>query len=309
MTIPFHVIQPPSALVMGPTGSGKTDCLATLIEGGLETFVIVTEPDGIGSLIDSVNRRKLDMSKLHWNYCPPTPMGWMALDDMIKTIGTMGFEQIQNIKVGVGKDATRETAFKFLNQLKNFKCERTGKAFGPVDQWENDRALVWDSLSGLNLISWMLTVGYKPAAHVGEWGVSMNFLEALLTKAIADRHYFFVLVAHIEREVNELTGATQTMVSTLGRKLAPKIPRYFSEVVLAKRTLDKGAAKFTWSTIENQMDLKNRSLPIASDLSPSFVPIIDAYRRRQASIEAPPPPSSEPVVAPKTMPPTLTKAV
>jgi hypothetical protein len=154
----------------------------------------------------------------------------------------------------------------------------------------------------------MLTIGYKPAAHQGEWGVAMNFIESVLNKLLADRQYIFVLTSHIEREVSELTGSSQTMVSTLGRKLAPKLPRYFSEVVYAKRILDKGTAKFLWSTVEMQMDLKNRSLPISSEIVPSFVPIIDAYRRRIASIGEPPPPPTEPVTVAKPLPPTLTKA-
>jgi hypothetical protein len=273
-------LQPPGALVMGTPGSGKTDALATLIEADLDLFVIVTEPDGISSLIDSCDRRKLPIDRLHWVTCLPATPGWSALQDMVKTLGTMGFEQIQNIKSGVGKEMTRVPADKLIKSFANFHCERTDKDFGPVDKWGPDRALAFDSLSGLNLISWMLGVGYKPAAHQGEWGMTMNFIEQVLLKLTSDRNSFFVLNAHLEREPNELTGATQMMVSTLGKKLAPKIPRFFSEVVLARRTLKNNTASFTWSTADSMADLKNRSLPIGTELSQSFVPIVKAYRRR-----------------------------
>src|SRR5262245_38067683 len=94
-------LQPPATLTMGSPGSGKTDALATWIEAGLELFVVVTESDGVASLVDSMARRKLDLNKLHWASCLPTTMGWEALGQMVTTIGTMGFDQIQNIKSGV----------------------------------------------------------------------------------------------------------------------------------------------------------------------------------------------------------------
>jgi hypothetical protein len=281
-------LQPPSVLNMGPPGSGKTDALTTFIEAGIELFVIVTEPDGAASLIDAIARRKLDLSKLHWATCIPTTMGWEALEDMTKTIGSMGFDQIQNIKSGIGKTHTREPAMKLLSLFKNFVDDRTGTSYGPVDKWENSRALAIDSLSGLSLLSLMLAIGYKPAAHQGEWGVSQNFIEQLLNKISGDRRCFFALNAHVERETNELTGATQVMVSTLGRKLPPKIPRFFSEVVLSKRTVAANTATFTWSTVDMQADLKNRSLPLSPTLQPSYVPIVRAYQKRLELAKAPP---------------------
>ncbi len=292
-------LQPPSVLNMGAPGSGKTDSLATLIEAGLELFVIVTEPDGAASLIDSVNRRKLDINKLHWTTCIPTTMGWEALEEMTRTIGSSSFDQIQNIKSGIGKQFTREPAMKLLNSFKNFTDDRTGQSFGSVDKWENTHALAIDSLSGLSLLSFMLTVGYKPAAHQGEWGVSQNFIEQLLNKVTGDRRCFFVLNAHVERETNEITGATQVMVSTLGRKLPPKIPRFFSEVVLSKRIITGDKAAFTWATVDMTADLKNRSLPLANNLQQSYVPIVRAYQKRLELAKAPPQPEAKqpPIVA------------
>lgn len=279
-------LQPPAALNMGAPGSGKTDSLATWIEAGKELFVIITEPDGAASLLDSCARRKLNVDRLHWSQCLPTTMGWDALESMVSTIGSMGFDQIQNIKSGVEKRHTRLPAEKLLKQLANFQCDRTDKSYGPVDKWDSSRVLALDSLSGLSLISWMLTVGYKPAAHQGEWGVSMNFIEQLLLKLTSDRRYYFVLNAHLERETNELTGAAQTMVSTLGRKLAPKIPRFFSEVILSKRTVKDGKATFSWSTYESQTDLKNRNLPLGSELPQSYIPLVKSYERRLELIKA-----------------------
>lgn len=280
MSAVSYTLQTPSVICMGPPGSGKTYALATLIKAGLEVFVISTEPDGVASLIDACEAQDVDINKLHWASCLPAPAGWAALEDMVTTIGTMGFEQIQNIKSGVGKSSTREPASKLLNSLKNFKCERDGKSYGDVSKFDDTKCLVLDSLSGLSMIAWMLTLGYKPAAHQGEWGVSMNFVEQLLLKMTSDRKCFFVMTAHVEKEINEMTGVGQTMVSTLGRKLAPKVPRYFSEVVLANRTIKDTKSVFTWATVDAKADLKSRSLSVSTVLSPDYAPIVNAYRRR-----------------------------
>jgi hypothetical protein len=72
------------------------------------------------------------------------------------------------------------------------------------------------------------------------------------------------------------------MVSTIGAKLAPKIPPFFSEVIKTQRVMDsKGGAEFTWSTLATDMDLKNRALPINAKLPADFRQIVEAYKRRK----------------------------
>jgi len=140
-----------------------------------------------------------------------------------------------------------------------------------------------DSLSGLSTISWYLTVGNKPTGAPGEWNIAMNFIEALLMKINSDRQCYFTLTAHVEKEMDEITGVSRVMTSTLGRKLAPKIPRFFSEVVYAQRG---GTPPFRWSTIDATADLKNRVLPVSPALAPSFVPIVEGHRNRLKLIGA-----------------------
>jgi hypothetical protein len=269
---------------MGPPGSGKTYSLTTIIEAGLELFVISTEPDGVGSLIDAVKAKKLDMNKVHWVEVLPAAAGWSAMGDMVQTIGGNDYETITKIKSGVGKSETRKPAQKLLSTLQNFVDERTGNDYGDVTTWQPDRCLAFDSCSGLNIIGWTLTVGYKPAAHQGEWGVAMNFIEQLIIKLNSDRNCFFVLIGHMEREGDEITGVSKVMLSTLGRKLAPRIPRFFSEFVKASRYMDASKRPvFNWSTVDVQADLKSRTLPISDTISPTFLPIIKGYRDRIAS--------------------------
>lgn len=271
------ILQPPSVLLQGASGAGKTRAVTTLVKAGIETFVIVTEPGGVDSLIDGVRDTGGDMNKMHWMSVLPATEGWDALDEMTRVIGTLDFEGVSKLK-GVGKDKTRVPAMNLLKALKDFRCERAQASYGSFTQWGPDKALVFDSLSGLSTIAWYLTVGNKPTGAPGEWNIAMNWLEALLMKINSDRRCFFVLTAHIEKELDEISGVQRIMTSTLGRKLAPKLPRFFGEVVYAKRMSED--PKFRWSTIDNAADLKNRILPVGDKLAPDFAAVVSGYHNR-----------------------------
>lgn len=275
-------IQPPATLLMGPPGCGKTTVLVTLALAGIDVFVVITEPNGVESLLDAWEKHKAPIEKLHWATVSPTAAGWKAMQEMGRMINAMSYKDLSEMKQGIGKSEMKQFP-QLLSLFENFKCERDGKEYGDVTTWDASRALVVDSLSGLNLIVMQHTVGFKPSPHQGEWGIAMNSLEMLLLKLTADCRCFFVLTAHVDKEPNELTGGTTIYASALGRKLAPKIPRFFSEVILARRAADK----FLWSTASNEADLKNRALPIGSELTPSFKPIVEAYARRVALSQKP----------------------
>ncbi len=275
MEPPSKKLQPPSALLIGAVGSGKTYSIATLLEAGLEVFVISTEPVGLDSLLDVVDRKKLDINRLHYKAITPARAGFQSLLDSATKVSQMTFDDLTKLRPSQGRNNAQWITL--LKSLANFQCDRTGENYGPVDSFGPDRALVIDSLSGLNTMAMDITIGDKPTAHQGEWGVAMQLLDKLILNLTSGLNCIFVLTAHLERETNEVTGATQIMASALGRKLAPKLPRFFSEVVMAYREGDGG---FYWSTSSPSTDLKNRALPVGNKLAPTFQPIVDAYKRR-----------------------------
>lgn len=124
-----------------------------------------------------------------------------------------------------------------------------------------------------------LTVGLKPNPAPGEWGVMQSNILNLLRKLCSDCQCFFICIAHVERENNEVTGVQNLTVSTLGAKLAPKIPPLFTNVVYAKRI----GTNFLWSTADSGVDTKNGDLPLSDQLQPSFEPIVTSYRNRLKS--------------------------
>lgn len=270
---PSSPLKAPSVLLLGPTGTGKTWAISTLLEAGLETFVISTEPNGIDSLLDACQQKKLDLSRLHYSSIQPARSGMSGLLEMAKKVSVMNFESLS--KLAPSGQRQRAQWIELLTCLSDFKDQR-GVSYGPVEEFDAGRALVIDSLSGLNLMAMDITVGDKLSAHVGEWGVAMGLLDKLIFSLTSGLRCTFVLVGHLEREFNEVTGQTTLMAATLGKKLAPRLPRFFSEVVLSTRE----STKFGWSTSQTGVDLKQRSLPLSDKLEPNFAPVVAAYRKR-----------------------------
>lgn len=282
-----EAIGAPAILLIGGSGGGKTYSLTTLLEAGLELFVFVTEPNGLETLIDTAVKKNLPVDRIHYMVISPTRSGFDVLSQLAKTVSTSSFDGLSKLPPSAGRQDAKFHAL--LSGMANFVDERTGEVFGSIDTFGPDRAVVVDSLSGLNIMAMDLVIGSKPTAHQGEWGVAMNVLEKLLNKLCGDLKCFFVLTAHIEREQDEITGGSKNMVGILGRKLAPKVPRFFSEVVLAYRS----TRDYYWSTIESTTDLKSRSLPLSDKIPPTFKPIVDAYRARLKALSPTFPPAKE----------------
>ena len=266
-------IHGPKVLLLGEPGHGKTDTIRTILEAGLKVFVIFTEP-GMEVLMDKRRGKVYSCAEgLHWTYVPPISADWGELAHAADLLNKFTFKQCTEMP-GVNKQKYR-SFYDWVTIHSTLKCDRCGVSFGPVDKLEpyNEWCLVDDSLSSISIMALNLVIGSKPAVHQGEYGAAMFNLERFINKFAFDIPSMAVLMAHIEREGDEVSGGMMNMAATLGRKLAPKIPRPFSDVIHATRD----GTKFTWSTITPNMLLKTRSLPLASGLQPSFRPIVEKW--------------------------------
>ena len=250
-------------MLIGATGTGKTYSLRTFLDAGVTPFIIATEP-GIESTLGD-----LPADQCHWHYIPPASVGWGEMLDSAKKINMFDMKALSSMS-----DINKRKFNQFLDVIatcNDFVCDRTGESFGDVAEWGPDRALIVDSLSGLNIMAMNLVVGSKPVKAMADWGIAMDNLERLVIKLTTDTKCYFVLTAHVEREVDEVTGGTSLMASTLGRKLAPRIPRFFDDVVMCQRE----GSTFTWSTTAMNADLKARNLKWEAKLAPSFAQIVE----------------------------------
>jgi hypothetical protein len=262
-------------LLIGPPGTGKTTSLVTFIEAGLDLFAIGTDPGFEEVILDAIRERNLPLDKFHYRYIAPASVDWDVMITQGRNISQFGYESLSTMKSGPGKGRYNQFV-ELLTALSDFTDQRTGENFGPVDNFPPNCALAIDSLSGINVMAIDLILGGKVTAHQGEWGVAMAAEEKLILKLCGDLKCFFVLTAHIEKEPDIVSGVPITMVGALGKKLAPKLPRTFSDVILAQKEGDK----FTWSTAAVNVDLKSRSLPIKDGLEPSFEQIVRVWKER-----------------------------
>lgn len=271
------LLRAPSVLLMGPSGTGKTDVLGELATHVRKLFVLITEPNGLESLLDSFMRRGVPIDKLHFHIVEPARAGFDNMIKLAELVSRSTHEGLTKAAPGSRQGAKFIEAMAACN---NFTCFRTGESFGSVQNFPTDVAFAVDSLSGLSSMAWDITVGDKLTAHPGEWGVGMKLIDKALMALTSNLKCLFVLTAHIAREQDEITQTTKVMVNTLGKKLAPELPKFFSEVVLT--STENG--QFFWNTVSVQADLKRRSLPLAAKLAPGFEPILAAYKKRLALV-------------------------
>ncbi len=262
-------IPGPKVILMGDSGTGKTYSIRTLIDAGLEPFIIFTEPgmEVLGDILEEV----------HWTYIPPAQIGWEGLSSIAKLVNTLDYDGIAKMR---DSNKTRyQELLKIIEQCNDF-VDQNGEHFGDVMTWGTDRVLVIDSLSGLNDMASQLTVGGKPVKGMQDWQVAQNMLKFFIDKLTTQCKCTFVLMTHLAREKDEITGGTTLMVSTLGQKLAPELPKYFSDAIQSIRTGDK----FFWSTSGSNIAVKARNVSIGHQLPPSFKPLIESWKTRGGEI-------------------------
>lgn len=276
-SVPQKIVPGPKILLIGHPGDGKTDPLRTLVAAGLKVFILFTEP-GMEVLLDPRRGKVYTCAEgLHWRYIPAVNPTWAELQEAANLISNFSYQQVSEMKTGFHKERFRQF-YDFITAHQNLRCDRCGQSFGAADQLQpyNEWCFVEDSLSSLSLMALRLVVGSKPNAHQGEYGEAMFNLEMYINKFAYDIPSMGVMTAHIERESDEVSGGTANMVATLGRKLAPKIPRPFSDVLHARRE----GGTFWWSTITHGMlGLKTRHFPFSDKIPPDFRPVVEAWRK------------------------------
>ncbi len=253
-------------LLMGPPGTGKTTSLASLeTECGLKVRAIwgdhkfgvaTSKAPGIKGI-----------------YIPPAKPSWDSLLSAARIIHMSTYESIANMKAGIERNSMTQF-MDVVETCKNFRFN--GESLGGVDTWGTDTVFVFDPLTALNQMSKDLLVGMKANLHQGEWGAVMANEMRLIEKWTFDVFCHVVVVAHVEREMSELTNSTKIMPSVLGRKLAPVLPGKFTDVILTSRE----GASFYWSTADSQADVIGLNIPIKDKLTPGFKQLFEGWKAR-----------------------------
>lgn len=263
-----------NVMLMGPGGTGKTHSLATLVEAGVEVFYQGLEP-GLESLLGYFTDKGQPIpDNLHWHIVEAPKASFSDMIDSANKVNTMSLDTLA--KMADPKRMNYNQFVKILENLNGYVDQRTGKNYGPVDEWPEGYCLAMDSLTGLGRAAMSLVVGGKPVKNISDWGIAQDQVEKILRMLTDNCRCWFVLIAHIERETDQVLGGVKLTAATLGAKLSPKLTPMFSDVILTVRE----GSKFSWDTGSASADVKTRNLAIASGQAPSFAPIVKKWLSR-----------------------------
>lgn len=266
-------IPGPNVLIEGPTGTGKTYSIGTLVEAGLDVHYFAFE-NGAESLRGYwLDRGKPIPSNLHFTTVKPASATWNEMADAVRDVNILAYEALKK-----KNDPHRMKYNQFENFLRTFNdvTDDEGNKHGPVDSWGPNKAIVIDGLTGLERAIMTAVIGGKADKDQKDWGLAQNIDENFLRRLCDSCPAMFVLIAHVERETDLVLGGSKITVSSLGKALPPKIPPMFSDVILSYRE----GANFYWSTDNSQADLKTRNLPLSSKILPDFGQIINSWKKR-----------------------------
>jgi hypothetical protein len=271
----------PNILLMGGGGTGKTYSVASLVEAGVEVFYLSIE-QGIESLFGYwTDKGKPIPPNLHWRKIEAPKLSFQDFAAQALRINTLSLKTLAE-----APDPNRNVHnlwIKLSETLFDFPDDRTGQKFGPVDSWGPERALVIDGLTGMSKAAMSCVVGSRPVWNPMDYQVGQKQVEGLLRLICDHCRCWFVLLAHVEKEIDPVLGGQNITASTIGKALAPILPPMFSDVVYCKRE----GNKWTWNTAGTGVDTKARNLPWADGMAPSFAALHATWLKRyEASLQA-----------------------
>lgn len=275
----MNQLSGPKILLMGPSGTGKTYSLGTLVDWAeknkREVFVLFTER-GEETLFGYWRDKGKEIPAcLHWRSHETKPLGLTDLMSAADLVGKVSYEAITKM---VDPNRAKNNAFYgILAACANFEDDRTGAKFGAIDSWDDTKIFVIDSLTETANAAMKMVIGNKPTASMPDYGIAQNNLMNFMRLLTQGTKCAFVMTAHIDRLTDEITQATRVTVKSIGKALSSDIPPLFSEVILTSRE----AATFTWDTAAYGTDNKTRYLGYRSKINPDFAQIFDLWLKRR----------------------------
>ena len=275
----------PNVLDNGESGTGKTYALGTLVDWAerqtpkVECFYLDIE-NSLETLlgywrtpVDGKPPRPVP-EILHWHQTRVTPVTLTQMLTAAKDTGDLSYELLT--KKQDPNRSSNNAFFKILTAMADFKDDRTGKSFGPVDKFGPDRIFMLDSFTELSNAAAKMVIGSRPTMAPPDYGVAQNHLMNFLRLCTQGIPCTFIMTAHPSRDKDELTGMVRTSVRTVGTAIQPEIPPLFSDVIYSVRE----GNKFSWDTAAYGVVTKTRYLGYRAGITPDYGQIMDLWKRR-----------------------------
>ena len=259
-----------NTLLFGPPGTGKTYAIASLVATGLDVFYLALE-NGLPSLLAAFGKAEVP-ANLHWHVVEPPKAGTEQFLKQVSKLNKLSYAALCEY---VDPNRSNYNQMELLAmQLNNFFDMRTGKEFGSVESWGNDKVLVIDGLSGVADAATKNITGGRLMVNKNEYIAIQGQILTLVNLLARQCTCHFVLLAHIDKEVDEVTGGRKLFPALPGQKAIPKLLSAFNNVVMTGRE----GTKWYWDTLNSQADLRVLSLPMQAKLAPDFRPLVTAWK-------------------------------
>lgn len=268
-------------LLEGAAGTGKTYSIGTGVDYSpdLHWHYMAFESGSETLRGYWTDKGKPIPPNLHIHTVAGPAASWSEMADQVKYVNVLSYEAL---KKQVDPNRSKYNQYEnFLRTFNDVREDGSEKGFGSIDKWGTNRVLVIDGLTGLGHAAIQAVIGGKMDRDQKDWGLAQNMLENFLRRVCDNCRCHFVLLSHVERETDLVSGGSKVTVSTLGAKLAPKIPPMFADVILCKRNV----LQWTWDNVDPQADLKFRYLPPGDKNPPNFATIFEKWKSRGGFIE------------------------
>jgi hypothetical protein len=270
-----------NTILQGHVGGGKTRSLLTLLPeyedergrvhkgAGLTTLTIPMEPG-----YQHIFGKHGCAQGLHTHYHLPSGVDWDTISVYVKLLRDMSLKDVQDVQ---DPKKRQYTGFaELFDVCKNYVCDGCGKEFGPINELDDSHAVCLDSLSPLSVLVTQAVCGGKPVPsrpeYFGMLGFALSFLRLLFQATKCS----VVLTAHIDRELDPVTGESTLTLDTIGQRLVKQIVKMPDELVTAYEE----DGQYYWSNLRGRTGqvVKHRALPLSDRLDPSFRQIFHQRR-------------------------------
>ena len=260
-----------TVLLIGGSGTGKTESLATLLDAGQKVRIISVDVNCPPVLRKVLQKRKTPLEKGQLGlYMPPKEK--ISAADMIGKLESNASKDFEVLLKQ--KELNRSKYDSFVNVWKgrtDFKDFFTGESLGRSDDWGADTTLCIDSLTAVCEGIKTHTVGTKVGISQPEWGAMQTTLINWLNFILNNLECNIVLLAHPDKGVDPNVGGQKIYPSNLGQALNSLIPAKFGESVKCYRTQGKdGKQEFYWSVIDEVYETRFTNLPPSAKIPQDF---------------------------------------
>jgi archaellum biogenesis ATPase FlaH len=270
----------PNILINGDSGTGKTYSLGTLVDwcsrNQFEAFYFDIEHSLETLLGYWRDAGKAIPDCLHWHQMTVAPVSLAQMLTAAKDTGDFSYELLT--KRQDPNRGSNNPFHKILSALSDFKDDRTGKTFGPVDKLPANSVFILDSFTELSNAATKMQIGSRSTMAPPDYGVAQNHLMNFLRLCTHGMACSFVMTAHPARDKDAVTERIVTSIKTVGTAIQPEIPPLFSDMIYAVRE----GNKFTWDTAAYGVVTKTRYLGYKAGITPDFGQIYDLWKKRGA---------------------------